>query len=132
MALAHQDVKPDRSRMRRSGTDMLAAFRFATGSSSAAQVAGPPQGWGPSGKGNHGFDHRPCNRVIFEIDSPSGRWRVVLFDGKRENPPNSLLMNLSHEYGRGKEESDRDGGRGMRRDDAARLPCVIERVEHPC
>src|SRR5882757_2327456 len=128
VALAHYLTIPNPGRMPGFGADRLAAFRFATGSSAAARVAGPPQGWGPSGKGNHGFDHRPRDRVRLEEGLPV--WEMASLSLlRRRQRPNSGLMNLSYDCWGCKEETiplKRPAGGRERR------PCETDRVEHPC
>src|SRR5882757_11293087 len=103
VALAHYLTIPNPGRMPGFGADRLAAFRFATWSSAAARVAGSPQGWGPSGKGNHGFDHRPRDRVQILRGSPV--WEMASLSFLRWScPPNSGLMNLSYNCGGCKNE----------------------------
>jgi hypothetical protein len=106
VALAHYETGPGaRQDAAKPGTDWLAALPFVPASSPAARVAGSPQGWGPSGKGNHGFDHRPCDRVP-AVEEGLPVWEMASLSLLRGSyPPNSRLMNLSYDCWGCKEET---------------------------
>ena len=103
------------------GMDRLAALGFATRSGTAARVAGSPQGWGPSGKGNHGFDHRPCDRAFVMRGSPDLASLSFL---RGQRPPRCWRKTLSYNGGRCKNEKGRERRRGWRDRMIAR-PCGV-------
>src|SRR3954467_5318252 len=109
VALAHYETKPNPGRTLGFGMDWLAALGFATRSSTAARVAGSPQGWGPSGKGNHGFDHRPCDRALVMRGSPV--WEMASLSFLRGHcPPRHCRKTLSYNRGRCKNETGMSRG----------------------